>query len=197
MSLRDKKIVFLLLLALAIPLLIAGMQALLGGAKDDMSYRLEAQDTANKGDWAGLEVLAREWMKFYPRTAMPYAALGDSYYRRSQVPEATAAYEAALARDANIPEVWARYGATLFNTGRYADALNACGNSIKLRPEFAEPWLCQGLAYAFTGDRNNALKVLEKLSQIAPERAAQMRQVVQMNACPSFREKLGKTLCPA
>lgn len=197
MNVRDKKIAFLILVVLAIPLLITGMQALLGGVRDDMSYRLEAQDTANRGDWSRLENLAKEWVQFYPREAMPYAALGDSYYRRSKLPEAVAAYEAALARDANIPEVWARYGATLFNTGRYQDALNACGNSIKLRAGFAEPWLCQGLAYAFTGDRINTVRVLETLSQIAPDRAAQMRQVIQMKVCPTYHEKMGKTLCPA
>ncbi len=197
MTLRNKKIMFLLAMLIAIPLAIFGLQSLIGSVRDENSFGLSAQAAADKGDWGALQKLAEEWQRIYPRSAMAYAALGDSHYRQAHLPEAINSYQMALQINPNMSEVWARFGASLFNSGRYGDAIAACGNSIKLKPDYSDPWLCQGLAYAFMGDVANANMVQEKLLDIAPDRASQMREVVRINACPIHGGKLGNKWCAA
>lgn len=195
MTLRGKKISFLIAVLIIVPMLIAGLQFLLGSVRSEKTYQELAEAAANRGDWPGVQSVAQEWQKVYTKSAMAYVALGDSYYRQGQFATAISAYDMALKLDMNMAEVWARFGASLFNTGKYAEAITACGNSLKLNPAYNEALLCQGLAYAFSGDAGSASASYGRLSSMAPAMAANMKAVVKQHACPQQGAKLGKAWC--
>lgn len=186
---------FLVFLTIAIPVAIACLQLILGRAHDEAFYRRLAQTAAEQGNWQELQSVALEWQRAYSRSPMAYAALGDSFYRQQQLPDAIRAYDMALKLDSSMAEVWARFGASLFNSGKYAEAIDACGNGLKLNPSYSEAMLCQGLAYAFSGDATNTADIYKRLSAMAPAMAANMKDVVKTHACPLQGAKLGKTWC--
>lgn len=194
MTLLHKKLIFLLAASLAVLAALWGLQRLLQ-VKDEQYFRRQADSAFTAGNWAGLREIALSWQRTEPRSALAVVAEGDALFRSGSFAEAIGAYERALKMEKGSAEVWARYGASLFNSQRYADALQACRTSQQISPGFPEAIMCEGVVYAFTGDVRNLDQLVATLNKKSQPLALQLRDVVKSHACAQQRERLGSAWC--
>ena len=61
---------------------------------------------------------------------------GNVLSRLDRTSEAMAAYDAALAPDTNIPQVWNGRGEALMTLGRYTEALESFNKSPMINPDY-------------------------------------------------------------
>lgn len=194
MTLLHKKLIFLLAASIAVLAALWGLQRLLQ-VKDEQYFRRQADVAFTAGNWAGLREIALIWQRTEPRSALAVVAEGDALFRSGSFAEAIGAYERALKMEKGSAEVWARYGASLFNSQRYADALQACRTSQQISPGFPEAIMCEGVVYAFTGELDKLNRLATALNEKAQPLAGQLRQVVREHACRTQAARLGPEWC--
>lgn len=194
MTLLHKKLIFLLAASLAVLAALWGLQRLLQ-VKDEQYFRRQADVAFASRNWAELQEIARVWQQAEPRSSLAVVAEGDARFRAGQFAEAISAYERALKMEQGSAEVWARYGASLFNNQRYADALRACRTSQQINPDFPEAIMCEGVVYAFTGDVRKLDELVVVLNKKSQPLVLQLRDVVKTHACAQQRQQLGSRWC--
>ncbi|MSQ22094.1 MAG: tetratricopeptide repeat protein [Dehalococcoidia bacterium] len=64
---------------------------------------------------------------------------------------------------------WDVYGYTLFQAGRYAEALKAYQEAIQLRPDYSEAHYDRGVVLIQLGRHQEALEAFEKAIQLSPD----------------------------
>lgn len=69
-------------------------------------------------------------------------------------------------------------GNACLQTNQSEQAIAAFRQAIKLRQNFAQPYLSLGVAYSTAGNQRAALEVYESLKQIDPERAGKLYKVI-------------------
>lgn len=196
MTLKGKKILVLLAGGLLIPLLLSGLQWFLGSVDSEDGYRLRAQKAMDEKNWPGLLAVAKEWRRIYPGSPVALAALADGSVGVGDMNTALAAFQESLRMASAQPTLWVRFGAALFNNGRYAEAVNACRQGLELDPTQIKGWMCVGLGAAFHGDWAVLQQADKELIQRSPDTEKELRTVVAQHACTIQRQQLGREWCP-
>lgn len=195
MTLQRKKLLVLLAALLTVPLLLFALQALLGKVRSEDEYRLEAQRLMNANEMPALQTLAEEWQRIYPQSPTAPLARADALAGTGKLEPAAKLYEQILKNAPQQPDVWARFGAALFNLGRYPEAMTACRNALQLDPTQEKAMMCLGLAAGFSGLSAELTTAQQSLAARNPGLASELRRVILQHACPRQAAQLGAAWC--
>jgi len=78
-----------------------------------------------------------------------------------------------------VPEAWNELGFALRNQARYAEALDAYAEALRLRPSFPEALEYLGEAYVKMGRLDEARRVLDRLRPLDSGRAQELAEVIE------------------
>lgn len=115
-------------------------------------------------------------------TSLSYYNMALSYSKLNQKSKAVDAYRKAIAgfrRWKRLhPDMYYYLGNSYYYLDQVQEAIGAYQEAIKLRPNFAQPHLNLGLAYAVVGDKKAALDEYTILRSIDPKRAEKLFNVI-------------------
>ncbi len=105
-----------------------------------------------------------------------YLKTANAFYLGQQYEEAIAAYQAALALDANSAEAWRGLAKTLRRMGQPAEALRANEELIRRHPQDAWGWFGKGYCLSDLKQYEAALQAYDVAIQFAPNRSTFWKQ---------------------
>jgi len=97
------------------------------------------------------------------------AAAAAAHYQAGRLPDAEAAYRAALAADPGNPAVMQNIGVIAAALGRYRDAIELFDEAIALRPRSVAAHYNRALALLALGERRGAIDALSRVCALQPD----------------------------
>lgn len=146
----------------------------------------ESAALEKKGDWDGLEGLARDWIRFHPERARVWYTLGVALLNQDKYADARAAFAKSLELlpdrgsdawdivDVHLypppteGEVWFELALACSFAKQYPAAIAAYHESIKHNPDAEPTWYNLGLAYAQSGQGNEAIDAFREAVRLDP-----------------------------
>ena len=101
--------------------------------------------------------------------AIPLASKGITLNYICRYEEALDAFNAALARDPDLPEAWLGKGVALSGRKRHREALEAFDRATKLRTDYPSAWYNKGNEHKEIGDLQEAVVAYDIALQLNPK----------------------------
>ncbi len=102
-------------------------------------------------------------------TALDWSNRGNQFYRLKRWKEALAAFDQAIAIQANFYPAWYGRGQVLEKLEEYQDALFAYSKTTQIQPNFHLAWREKGQILMQLGDYQQALSAFDRVIQIQPD----------------------------
>jgi tetratricopeptide (TPR) repeat protein len=106
--------------------------------------------------------MSMETINDQPQTAESWNGKGCVLCEQADFAQALAAFEQALALDANYPIAWNNRGNALCGLSRQAEALAAYDRAVALEPQYHQAWFNRGKLLAELGAYGNALESYDR-----------------------------------
>lgn len=130
----------------------------------------EAVRLMRAGRGADAEVPLKQLAAAYPQFAGPEVNLGIVYLQGSHLPEAEAAFKAALERNPGSAVAGSELGIVERRMGKFAEAEKVYQRTIAAQPDYAPTYLNLGVLYdLYLGQPQKALEQFEHYVQLAGE----------------------------
>ncbi len=125
--------------------------------------------------------------KLNPGYAQAYSYMGMSYKELQMWDEALENFKIAVSLNPeHYPWNWINIGDILINLGRYAEAVEALNEGLKLLPNDSFAHTCLGKAYSGLGEIDKAIEYFRKAIELDP---TDMRPVVELQKLQSTQDK--------
>nr|WP_320012175.1 tetratricopeptide repeat-containing serine protease family protein [uncultured Desulfobulbus sp.] len=139
-------------------------------------YWLKRASLAEKNnDWKELRAVGRHWADERPDNATAWHTLGYACIYLELRQEALEAFQQTVRIDPDDIDGWSNIGFAQSDLMHYAEAAQAYAQVVRLQPEDVEGWLNLSMASDAAGEHALAKKALEALAQLAPLKAAELR----------------------
>lgn len=142
---------------------------------DAMAHAMLALMTLTGGEWDSAIAVARTGLSLNPNNAFVMSIMGVTLTHGGLVGEGLEILRQAIRASPRDPLIWLWrlwIGWGLFHQGRFADAIEANHEVIRLRPGFANPIVSNMAALAYLGRLEEARATWRMLRERYPERLA-------------------------
>jgi tetratricopeptide (TPR) repeat protein len=104
-----------------------------------------------------------------PQSTTEWIQLGYASFQQKQYTEALAAFDRAIAEDAQNPKAWNYRGNVLCALDRPAEALAAYDRAVALKSDYPEAWFNRGLLFTDMGAYGNAISSYDAAIALDPD----------------------------
>ncbi|HEY3439098.1 MAG TPA: tetratricopeptide repeat protein [Paludibaculum sp.] len=127
------------------------------------AHHLLMRILAEKRDWIALQAAVADALRIVPGDAEALRFGGIAA-------EANRALEtvAVLARQNPTPENWLNYSLHLYQAGRFKECIDAAGQALRIRPDYAEAWNNIAAAHNAMQDWNAGIRAAEQALRLNP-----------------------------